>query len=113
MIELTVLERVILFGILPRQGSFNEMDIAQGIINQIHFPPQERDQIGLKDQGGTVIWDNEKESEHTKEVEFGVAGLALVHDTLTSMSEKNELPIDALSLWRKFCSPGPKIVEQS
>jgi hypothetical protein len=113
MIRLTVLERIILFAIVPRQGSFNHMDLAQGIIQQIHFPPSERAELELIDVGGKVEWNEDKEADHEKEIELDVGGVKLIQDALAKMSDAGELPMDGISLYRKFLLPGPTVVDSA
>ncbi len=101
--KLTILERVLLLGILPREGNIVTVNNSQNVTNLVKFSPEEMDSLGIVQNDKGMQWNAEAaEAIGDKEVAIGVSGAELVKTTLKKLSDEEKLPRDALSLYKKF-----------
>lgn len=101
--KVTIIERVILMGIIPREGNIIDMNNAQNIRKVTQFSPEELDALKMVQNEKGMQWDAEAANKiGEKDIVVGVSGAELIKKTLMELSDEEKLPIDALSLYRKF-----------
>jgi len=101
--KLSVTDRVLLLGILPREGNVIDMNTAQNVRNATQFSIEELDGLEMVQMNPGMQWNAEVANEiGEKEVVVGVSGAELVKKTLVKLSDEEKLPMDALPLYRKF-----------
>ncbi len=101
--NVTILERVLLMGIIPREGNIIDMNTAQNVRNVAQFSTEELDGLKMVQTESGMQWDAEAANEiGDKDIVVGVSGAELIKKTLMKLSDEEKLPIDALSLYRKF-----------
>lgn len=101
--KVTILERVLLMGILPREGNVVDMNNSQNIRTAVEFSPEDLDKLKVVQTEKGMEWDAEAANEiGEKDVVVGVSGAELIKKTLKKLSDEEKLPMDALSLYRKF-----------
>lgn len=100
---LTVTERVLVMGLLPRQGTIIDMNNAQNVRNAVQFSQEELDGLKIVQTDKGMEWDPDVANEiGAKDVVVGVSGAELIKTTLKKLSDGANLPIDAISLYKKF-----------
>ena len=127
--KLTVLERIMLQEILPKEGdfitlklvrklrealAFSEKEIAE-IAFRTHWKCPQCQKIELSDAeikcpdcdvymrpAGEVTWDNDKAKKVVKDVFMGNKMLALCESTLKKLSDEKKLTDQHMSLYAKF-----------
>jgi len=120
---LTVIERLILLGILPKEGNITDNKLIQNVINDVGFTDAEKTQLKFEDlPGGLTKWDTEAAMDCRREFEIGPGIYSIIKAQLEKLNSQNTLPRDAISLWDKFMEEtelsvtekkksGPEIVE--
>ena len=99
---LTVMERMLLLGALPKEGDITTIKILHDLKQDLSLPEQELKDLEMKQvPGGGLKWKREKEVD--KEVEFGPKALEIATDGLKELNKQKKLSEDHLSLWGKFC----------
>lgn len=101
--NLNVTERFLLMSILPREGNIIDMNNAQNIKSVAQFSPEELDKLKPATTETGMRWDVEGAIEvGEKDVVVGVSGAELIKKTLKKLSDEEKLPMDCISLYRKF-----------
>lgn len=98
--ELSVLERVCLLDILPKQGSVKTVRLAAEIRKAVQFSDAEREAIGMSSDGGTVKWDATKA--RPLHVDLLSNHCELVKDVLAEIDSAKAMREDLLPLWDLF-----------
>lgn len=109
----TLLERLMIPGLLPREGSFLDMASADNLLKAVRFSPEEmsraRDPEGLNlrqnDRGG-MDWENEFVEDYSLVCDLGIDQAALLKKVLEKLDAEQQLPRDALSLYQKIVVEG-------
>jgi len=106
-LEMNVRDRMILEGLVPTQGNWLDMAIAEDIANKIKVPRKERqklidEQIVILVHGGGLDFDEDRLDETKKAVPFNEGEVRLLAKTLREKAEKDQLPRVAVKLYRVF-----------
>lgn len=111
---LSITERVLLMGILPREGNIITINNSQNIRTVIQFSSEELDALKIVQTEKGMQWDAEAATEiGEKDVVIGVSGADLIKTTLKKLSDEEKLPIDAISLYRKFVDTDLTVRDES
>jgi hypothetical protein len=88
---------------MPREGNIVDMNNSQNVRNVASFSSEELDKLQMVQNENGMQWDAEAANEiGEKDIVVGVSGAELIKQTLEKLSAEEKLPLDALSLWRKF-----------
>ena len=98
--ELTVLERLLLLRVLPKQGNLTMLRIVRDLERDLSFSEEEHAALQFDTKGGAIKW--QPGAVPDKDVRFGPRAMQLVVDALTEMDKKAELTLDWLDLCDKF-----------
>jgi len=106
-LEMNVRDRMILEGLVPAQGNWLDMAIAEDIADKIKVSRKERqklidEQIVTLVPGGGLDFDEERLDETKKTVPFNEGEMRLLAKTLREKAEKGQLPRVAVGLYRSF-----------
>jgi len=109
----TIAERLVLLGILPREGDVLTIKVIRDLKDEIAFSDQELVDLKLEqvDEGRRTVWDAEAAEKHKKDIDFGTKGVEIIKETLQNLDAKKILSIEALPLWEKFVETPLKVVE--
>lgn len=109
----TLLERLIIPGLLPREGSFLDMESADNLLKTVRFSPEEmsraRDPEGLnlrQNERGGMDWENEFAEDYSLICDLGIDQGALLKKILEKLNTEEKLPRDAKSLYQKIVVDG-------
>jgi len=105
----TLLERLMIPGFLPREGSYLDMNTADNLLKAVRFDPDEmeraRDPEGLNlrqnDRGG-MDWENEFAEDFSMVLDLSMDQANLLKKLLVKLNDEEKLPRDALSLYQKI-----------
>lgn len=101
--KLNITERVLLLGTMPREGNIVDMNNSQNVRNVASFSTEELDKLQMVQNEAGMQWSAEAANEiGEKDIVVGVSGAEFIKQTLIKLSDEEKLPLDALSLWRKF-----------
>ena len=100
--QLSVMERFVIQGLLPQRASMTDLLIAKNIREAVGFTEDELVALEIKEDGGRVEWNPEAAAAIVKDVEFSGPQTALLVAALDKLDKDNELQIEHLSLCEKF-----------
>ena len=98
---LSVLERLVLLNVLPREGTITTVKIVRELREALSFSEEEHKELKFErtEDGGTQ-WDTGAEED--EDVPVGPRAHTLVVETLELLDKDKKLTEDYLSLWGKF-----------
>ena len=97
--ELSVLERVVILAILPRQGDITKLRIVRDLERELSFSEEEHKALKLRSlPDGRIKWDGAA----TKTIEMGDVALGLIRDRLKELSDSDQLQMDHLPIYERF-----------
>jgi len=98
--KLTVRERLMLLGVLPREGSFATLRIIRRLQDELSFTEEEHQEFGLRETEEGIVWNTSAERE--KEIKIGFKASEVIVTALKELDRKNQLRVDHISLFEKF-----------
>lgn len=97
---LNVEERIVLLGILPKEGDFTTLKIIRDLQAELSFSEEENASLGLRREGEMVYWD--KAEDKGKEIALGGVARKVVVDRLVDLEAKKKLPMDYFGVYERF-----------
>lgn len=97
--ELSVLDRVMLLHLMPRQGSLATMRVVQKVGNDLRFSPKEIKDWDIKSSGSQLTWGTQ---ETKKNITFSKVATEIIVAELKGLDEKEELTAQHLDLHDRF-----------
>lgn len=102
-IELSLVERMQLGSILPREGKFITLRLVQLIREQITFSQEEIDLLELRDgENGVVTWNGAKTASGAKVLSLTPRMVGVIENALRKLDKEAKLTAATLSLYEKF-----------
>jgi len=98
--ELTVVERLGLLALLPREANLTTLRIIRELQTDLSFSEEEHKVLKFQEDGDQLTWDPKVEC--LKTVAFGAKAMQLVQEKLAKLSKDGKLRIQHLSLCDKF-----------
>ena len=98
--ELSVLNRLLLLNLLPKEGNITTLRIVQKLREDLSFSEDEHNILKFEQTDASLKW-NSKEPV-VKDVNFGPKAQTLVVDALEALSKDNKLTADFLPLYDLF-----------
>lgn len=98
--KLKVGERLILLGILPKEGDFTTLKIVHTLRGDLSFTEEEHKALQFKQEAGTVRWNPKGDTE--REINFGEKATELIVDALKKLNSDKKLTDQHYSLYEKF-----------
>lgn len=105
--ELTVLERLVLSNLLPKEGNFTNLKLVRQLKEALSFDELENKKLSFVQDGDQIRW-NEK-AKVVKNFEIGEKMLELIADSLKKLDKEEKLRDEHFSLYEKFVEKPPKI----
>ena len=97
--ELTVSERLVLLGILPKEGDFTTLKIIRQLREELSFDEAENAEIGfVTDEPGRIQWSNEI----IKPLPIGEKATDTIVACLKKLNDDKKLTDQHFSLYEKF-----------
>lgn len=98
--ELTVLERLVLLSILPKEGDFTTIKLLRKLRESLSFDEEEHKELSFIQDGDQVRWN--EAANLTKQIQIGEKQSDLIHDALKKLDEEKKLTDNHFSLYEKF-----------
>ena len=99
--ELTVIERIHLLDILPREGDITTLRIVRQLREDLSFSEDEHKALAFEQQAnGTINW--KLDAEVVKEVSIGTKAKKLIVDALQRLNTEKKLREAHLPLFERF-----------
>ena len=98
--DLNVLERLMLLGLLPAEGDLTTIRIVRGMREELSFSEAEHEQLNFRTVGDNLNWDDGAVDD--KEFEFGAKTISIIGDALTKLIEEKKVKEQHISLFDKF-----------
>lgn len=98
--ELGVYERIVLLGILPKEGDFTTLKIVRGMREDLSFSEEEHKALEFVQDGSNIQW--KKDADVPRNINFGEKATDLIVETLKKLDEQKKLKEEYYSLYEKF-----------
>jgi hypothetical protein len=100
--KLTILDRIVMLGLLPVEGNFRTMRIVRELQSNLSFSEEElaEHQI-VQVNSGQVKWANESNS-YEKDILVGAVALELIKQKLIKLNSEEALNKDHLELYEEL-----------
>lgn len=98
--ELTVVERLVLLNILPKEGDFTTIKLVRKLRENLSFDEDEHKKLNFVQDGDQVRWNQEALTD--KYIQIGEKQSDLIHDALKKLNDEKKLTNEHFSLYEKF-----------
>lgn len=100
--KLSVMERIVAFGVLPKSASFDTWKTLRGLQRKLTLDEKESKAVGftVDPEGQRMTWDAEKDP--GKEVPLSAAELKLIQDGFKALDAKGALVAEQADVMAKF-----------
>ena len=95
--KLTILERLLLGGILPNQGSLTTLKLIRILREDLSFSVDEHQKYELREEDGKIKWNPEFINE-TKDIEINDVTKSIIKKQLRQMDKEETLTENHVSL---------------
>jgi len=101
---LTVKERLLLGGILPKQGDFTTLKIISKLQQDLSFSEEEHKLLNFVSDSakGTVQWNFVADKEVQKDVPIGEKATDIIQEALKKLNAEKQLSVELMGLFEKF-----------
>jgi len=101
--ELTVMERLLLLGILPAEGDITTLRLIRSLRENLSFNEAEHEALHIEADGMRVQWDGvAAAAAGPKEVEIGKKATDVIATALKRMSAAGSLGMQCIDLYGRF-----------
>lgn len=98
--ELTVMDRLILLNILPKEGNITTLKLVRKLREELSFDEEEHKVLNFKEQNGMTVWNRQPEIK--KEMEIGEKATDVIVNALKELDKNKKLHEDHLPIWDMF-----------
>ena len=98
--KLTVLERLLLLNLLPKEGTFTNLKLLRVARENPSFTEEENEALKFKQENDQIIWVNGAVGD--KEINTGEVVKGLIVKELKKLDKEEKLKDEYLSLFEKF-----------
>lgn len=105
--ELTVKDRIVLLGVLPKEGDFKTLKQLRVFKEKLAFSDEEQKDLSFKQQpDGNITWNEPVKGElQSWDIEISDTAMALIVEALKAADKQKRLNVDTFSLYEKFVEP--------
>jgi hypothetical protein len=100
--ELTVVDRVILLSVLPREGDISTLKILRDLQAAIGFTEEEVEKLEMKSSEKGTTWRQDEGAKLNKDIEIGPRAYNVIEDAFKRLSEAKKLTLEHLPTFEKF-----------
>ena len=106
--KLSVIERVVLSNILPKEGSFANLRLLRIVREELSFNEEENKLLGFRQEGNQLMWNSKivkgKQVDIVEDRDFRIGDVVtkLIKDELGSLNSQAKLTEQHFSLYEKF-----------
>jgi len=105
--ELTVLERLVLQGLLPKEGNYATLKLLRKAREALSFDDLENKRLMFIQDGEQIRWDEEESKKIVKDIEIGEMMTIEVNKALKKLNEEGKLRDEHITLYEKFIEGQP------
>ena len=98
--SLTVIDRVILLNILPKEGNMVTLLALRSVKEALVFSEAENLALEVKMEDGNLFWN--KDAEQSKDIEINGTMLSMIVDALKKMDAEGKLSETMIDTYQKF-----------
>lgn len=98
--KLSVLERIVLMGILPQESNYVTHKIVTNLKMELSFSEKEIKDYKIVEKDGKMFWDDKLEK--PKDVEFGEKAKEIITEELKKLDEQKKINDLNASLYERF-----------
>jgi hypothetical protein len=98
--ELSVLERLVLLSILPKEGDFTTLKLVRKLRESLSFDEGEHEKLKFVQDGDQVRWN--ETAVPPRHMPIGEKMSDLIQDALKKLNDEKKLREDHFSLYEKF-----------
>jgi hypothetical protein len=98
-LKLPVSDRIILLGILPKEGDFTTLKILRQMKDDLSFSEEEHKKLNFRQEGEMTFWEEGLED---KEINFGEKATDIIVDAFKKLNDQKKLRIEQMELYEKF-----------
>jgi len=99
--ELSILERIVLQGLLPQESDFVTFRIIRELKNELSFTEDEFKKFKITQDNSQIKWNSEGQK-HLKKVEIGEKATSIIVDAFKKLNEAGKINEDNYLLYEKF-----------
>jgi hypothetical protein len=100
-IKLTLLDRLMIPGVLKKEGNYSQMIINKDITKKCQLTQKELKDFEITEFGPQLRW-NEKGSKATFLIEFSELELNEIREGLKKINDENKLSVDLVPIYEIF-----------
>jgi hypothetical protein len=100
--ELTVVDRVILLSVLPREGDISTLKILRDLQAAIGFNEEEVKLLEMSSSEKGTTWKQDEGTKLNKDIEIGPRAYNLIEECFKKLSEAKKLTLEHLPTFEKF-----------
>lgn len=100
--DLTVLDRILLFGVLPNEGDILTLKTLRVLREDLSFSDEEKDQFDIVSTAEKITWNEQKAEGHVKRVTITPKMQVTIAERLKQMSAQGKLQDLHVDLYDKF-----------
>lgn len=101
--NLTILERILLLGMLPEKGNIVTLKIVRNLRDALSFSENEIKELSItQSQDGQISWNAAKECNAGTEIDIGEKARDIIVDVLQKNNKSESLTDQHISLFDKF-----------
>ena len=97
--KLSVGDRLILLGVIPREGDYTTLKIVRDMRDELSFTEEEHKKLNFRQDGEMMVWEEELED---KEINFGEKATDIIVDAFKKLNDQKKLRIEHMELYEKF-----------
>lgn len=98
--ELSVLERLLLLNILPKEGDFTTLKIVRTMRDDLSFSEEEHKILQFTQEGDQLRW--KSGADKPKQINFGEKATDLIVEALKKLNTDKKLTEQHMGLYEKF-----------
>jgi len=99
--ELTPVERIMLMGLLPKEGSFVTLKIIRDLQGELGFSEEEHKKYEFRQEGDAVMFAPCAATD-LKDVQMGEKATDIIRDAFKKLDSEGKLSIQVIDLYSKF-----------
>jgi len=102
--KLSIVERLILLGVLPKEGTYITLKLVRELREDLSFNEKEHKLLNFaNNEKGQMTWAVEGQNKvGNKDVKIGDKALSLVKDIFIEMDKKEKITDELFTLYEKF-----------
>ena len=97
--KLSVLERLALLNVLPKEGNVTTLRIVRKLREDLSFSEEEHKELDFKQDGDRTTWN---EGEWAKDIEIGEKATDVIVDAFRQLNRDGKMHIDFVDIYDRF-----------